>query len=336
MSKKAIPSEITGIEKRPISRRDLLKVGVMSVTAATLANMPKAQAAVNPLGFCPISGLPGDTVQLFGPDFGSVASNISVKIVDGSNYAFIRPISLNGDGEVSASIISAQPAMQPGVFQVTMGEGYWSMPGNLPSQLTVTHPICTWLGNGGDRFQSFQEFDMPMSGGSSPGCYSYWGNLDFSGRLSADLIVPFNEDCCPLCPPGTRMSMRLCGATAGQAFEFEYQATLINTVELYTHQIADALCTIFLSAFNSDFGVNMDCVQSSIDETRVNISVGAPGGSPFVSGAMQLELLHGGGGIGQDSLDCDSQVPDTIAGDCDSIGPSCPSIDADFTPFIFS
>lgn len=324
--------------KRPMSRRNLLKVGVASMAAAAAARIPYAQAALNPLGFCPIEGLPGDNIQLFGPDFGSVFTDFSVKIVDGANIAFTRPYFINDDGELSTHIVSAPPAMQPGVFQVTKGEGYWTSPSNLPPELTLVGPIFSWLGNLDPQYQSFQEFTFPWTGSSGPGCYAYWGGLDFSGRLTTDLVVPLNEDCCPICPPGTRMSMRLCGATASRAFEFEYQATLVNTVALNTNQIADALCTIFLSAFLSDFGVSMDCVQTPIDDTRVNLSIGAPGGSPFVSGAMHITLFHDSG-IGQDSIGCDSQVSDSIGGSsisCDSIVPSCPSIDVDFVPFIFS
>ncbi len=322
---------------RPISRRNLLKAGVLSVTAATVARIPLS-AAANPLGFCPISGYTGDMVQLFGPDFGSIPANISVKLVNGSSTVFCRAVNINGDGELSVALAAVPPAMQQSPFKVTMGEGYWSMPANMPSQLTLTDPICTWLGNGGAQFLSYQGFSFPWSGSTGLGCYSYWGSLDMSGRLNADLVVPFNEDCCPICPAGSRLTMRLCGATAGGAFEFEYQATLISTVSLYTDQIADALCTVFTSAFQSDFGVSMDCAITPINETRVNISVGAPGAAPFVSGGMLLQLTHDGGSIGQDSVDCDSQIPDSIGGSmpCDSIGPSCPSIDVDFVPFIFS
>lgn len=142
------------------------------------------------------------------------------------------------------------------------------------------------------------------------------------------------------------MTLRAFGVTAGSAFEFHYQASLINTVTLYASQIADALCAIFVSAFNSNFSISMLCNQTQINDSQVNITVGTPDSSPFISGGINIEINHNGGVGGCYSIS-DSvvnsltrslagSIPGSLGGDCLSIGPGCPSINVDFVPFIFA
>lgn len=315
-----------------LSRRALLKMGVVTLAAAGFT-APAAPAPPRPggtpLGFCPITGLPGDSLKLFGPDFGATLPDLSVRLVNGSAVGFALPQAFSGD-ELEVGITAVPRTMQEGVFQVVWGTGYYTTPNNLPAQLTLTEPIRTWLGTGGDRCDSFQYFSFPWYNAGSPGCLSYWGGVA-GGKLSIVLEVPFDEDCCPACPAGTRMTLRLYGTTAGATFECEYQATLISTTKLYATHIADALCTVFQSAFNSDFGVVPTCTQTDIDDTRVVLTIGTPSGTPFTLGAVHIELRHDQGSLPDDSMACDS-----MSSNCDSIDPSCPSINVDFMPFIFS
>ncbi len=312
-----------------ISRRSLLKMGVVTLAATGLSPAPALRAGSTPLGFCPITGLSGTSVKLFGPDFGPNLADVSVRLVNGSGYGFVLPLAF--EGSELDTVISAVPrTMQDAQFLVVMGEGYYRMPNNMPPQLTLNEPIRSWMGDGGDRCTSFQHFGFPWYNASSGNCLNYWGGLN-GGRLEIDLVLPFNQDCCPICPAGTRMSMRICANTAGNTNELEYQATLISTTALATEHIADAMCTIMQSAFNSDFGIMLDCLQTYIDETRTNISVGFPGGVPFTSGVIQIDLRHDDSSLSGDSIECDS-----LNHNCNSINLSCPSINVDFVPFIFT
>lgn len=317
-----------------LSRRSLLKMGVASLAAVGVATSTPLKANVIPLGFSPISGLPGDSVNLFGPEFGPNFADISVQTVNGSRYGFLQPLGFVGN-ELDTLITAVPRTMQDGIFQTVQGIGRYSMPSNLPAELTLNTPIRSWLGNDGKRCQSYQSFTYPWSSSQTGNCLSYWGGVT-NGRLNVDLVVPFNEDCCPACPAGTRMTLRLYGSTPNNNFECEYQATLISTTPLYTSHIADALCAILVSAFDSEFGVVLDCLQTEIDETRVNISVGTPGGASFKRGAIHIDLRHDQESITSDSIDNGSIGCDSIEPNCDSISPSCPSIGVDFVPFIFN
>lgn len=312
-----------------ISRRSLLKLGVVTLAATGLTTTPALRAGTTPLGFCPITGLSGTSVKLFGPDFGPHLADVSVRLVNGSGYGFVLPLAF--EGSELETVLSAVPrTLQDAKFRVVMGEGYYRMPNNMPSQLTLNQPIRTWVGNGGSSCESFQSFSFPWYSAASGNCLNFWGGLS-GGQLSIDLVLPFNQDCCPTCPAGTRMSLRFCGSTSGNSYECEYQATLISTTPLAAEHIADALCTLMISAFNTDFPATPDCFQTYIDETRTNITIGAPGGVPFVSGAIQIDLRHDDSSLSGDSIACDSMNQN-----CDSITPSCPTINVDFVPFIFS
>ena len=346
------PDDKKRVGVRPIRRRDMLKTGAFALAAAGLGNINARAGTANPLGFCPISAGPGNTIRLFGPDFGADLPDLCVRIAGSNQMSFTLPNGLAG-GELDVFIASAPPAMQPGAFEVVQGEGYWDMPSNMPTQLTLTEPISSWMGNGGSRYRSFQQFSFPWSSEAGR-CFSYWGGLDGFGRLSADLIVPFDENCCPTCPPGTRLTLRAYGATAGNGFEFCYQATLINTVTLYATQIADALCAIFVSAFDSNFGITMNCIQTPIDDTRINLTIATPDASPLISGGIHIELNHEGSSLACNSIDnsvpgsvvnsligsvpgsIPGSIPGSVPADCANIGPSCPSINIDFVPFIFA
>ena len=357
---RVMPADGPRIEVRPLSRRDLLKTGAMALAGAGLYKTTANAGATNPLGFCPITGRVGDMLNLFGPDFGVHLPDLCVRLSNDTQMGFTLPTGFDSD-ELLTKIVSAPPGMQPANFEVVRGEGYQDMPTNMPPQLTLTEPIYSWMGNGGARYTSFQQFSFPWSVEAGR-CFSYWGGLDGMGRLSADLIVPFDENCCPACPPGTRMTLRAYGTISGNGFEFCYQATLINTVTLFASHIADALCALFVSAFDSNFGITMACTQTPIDPTRINITIGTPDASPLIDGGIHIELNHESG-----SIDCDSvansapgslarsmagstpgsmpgsmpgstpgSVPGSIPDDCSSIGPSCPSIFVDFFPFIFA
>lgn len=312
-----------------ISRRSLIKMGVVTLAATGLTTTPALRAGSTPLGFCPVYGLSGTPIKLFGPDFGANVADLSVRLVDSGHFGFVMPLDIQ-NGELETSISAVPRTLGQAKFQVVWGTGSHVIPSNLPPELTLTEPIRVWIGNGGNRCDSFQLFTLPWYSASSGNCHSFWGGLA-AGYLSVDIVLPYNEDCCPICPSGTRMSLRLYGSTAGTAFECEYQATLINTTPLGTPQIADALCTILRSAFNSEFGVDLDCYQTDIDPTRSNISVGAPAGAPFTLGSIHIDLRHDQESLSSDSIDCES-----ISSNCDSMNPSCPSINVDFFPFIFS
>ncbi|MDJ0835037.1 MAG: hypothetical protein QNK37_00890 [Acidobacteriota bacterium] len=341
-----IPRDESGgqeTKRSAVSRRNLLKTGLLGAAGLGLPRVRMASAGViNPLGFCPIEGLPGDLVNLFGPDFGGAIADVSARIVNGSSVSFSLPLAFDGN-EVTAQLTAVPPAMTGGHFHVVLGMGANSMPGNMPEELTLIDPIFSWLGTSGSRYSSFQSFSFPWTDSQSDDCLSVWGSLNL-GRVGADIVFPLDEDGCPTCPSGTRMTLRAYGATTGNAFEFEYQATLINTTAFYPEHVADALCTVLESTFLSEYSVVMDCTYTMIDETTVNISIGSPDGSPFTIAALNVELTHDDGSLTCDSVDDDSMEDDSMNGDSmngdsmngDSMEPDCPSIDIDFTNFIFT
>ena len=325
-----------------MSRRNILKATLLGAAGLTVPRIQMGMAgATNPLGFCPIEGLPGDLVNLFGPDFGMTLADVSARIVNGSSVAFSLPLSFDGD-EIIAQLTAVPPAMMNGNFEVVLGMGARSMPGNMPAELTLINPIASWVGAAGARHTSFQPFSFPWVGEQS-NCLSVWGDVNL-GRIDTDVIFPLDGDGCPICPSGTRLTLRAYGATTGNAFEFEYQATLVSTTALYPDQVADAMCTLLESTFDSEYAVSMDCAFTVIDDTTVNISIGSPDASPFTIGAIHVELTHDAGSLVCDSMNDDSMGGDSLGGDSmggdsiggDSMDPDCPSIVVDFTNFIFT
>lgn len=325
---------------RPMTRRALLKSSALTMASIGLGKLPLAAAPLNALGFCPISAGPGEQVRLFGPSFGASYADVSAKVISGNNIAFFNPLSFSSS-ELICELSAVPPAMMSGTVQAVLGTGAHWLPSNMPTGLTLSDPIRVWLGNGGSRFTAYQTLDFPTSG--SGNCLSYWGSLNL-GRLDVDLVIPFDADCCPACPAGSRLTLRLCGATSGNAFECEYQASLITTTKLYTTHIADALCALLISAFDTEFSITMSCTQTVVDDTRVTLSVGTPDASSFVSGAIHIEISHDTDSMSCDSTEGDSAGGDSLNGDstggdsvaCDSIAPGCDSISIDFVPFIFS
>ena len=320
-------------EKRAaISRRDALKVGIVGMAGIMLPNVRSAFAGAGaPLGFCPIQGFPGDLINLFGPAMGADPVHLSTRIVSGSSMAFCYPLSFNAT-DLITQITAVPPALLSGDFVVENGMGALSSPANMPAELTLTDPIRSWLGTGDTQHTSFQPFGLP-SVGNQPDCLSVWGSLNL-GRLGTDLVFPLNVDGCAVCPSGTRLTLRAYGATTGNAFSFEYQATLVTTTPLYPGHVAEALCVMLESTFDTEYMVNMDCSYTVIDDVTVNLSVGAPGGSPFTVGALHVELTHDFGSLSCDSMDDDSMGGDSMGGD--SMAPDCPSISVDFMNFVFT
>ena len=197
------------------------------------------------------------------------------------------------------------------------------------------------------RYKSFQKFSFPYTT-LIHSCSSFWGGLDHTGKLSIDFFVPKDFCCCPISPVGHRWSLRFYAATAGNAFEIEYQASLFLTGSLYPWQIADALCTVLTSAFQSNFAISLMCQATHLFDDQANITIGAPSGEgPFVKGAIHVEVDRMDDSAEFDSVPCDSvdsQCCDSLDDDslpCDSLHENsipdhCPSIEADFHPFIFS
>lgn len=300
------------------------------MTTLGLVKLTSPAKADVPLGFCPTEGSEGDLIRLLGPNLGSDFKDLSISITNGNTKAFLRPLALDS-GDAVTQIAAIPDAMLGGNVNVVLGNGAESMPNNLPNELTLNAPIRSWVGNGGPRYTSFQTFGFPMSGSNS--CLNFWGYMQW-GQLKVNISVPFDENCCPICPAGTSITLRFCGATANNNFEAEYQATLITTTPLYVDQLADAMISVMRSAFISEHNEYLNAYYTMLSDNEVSISIGSPSGNAFVGGAIQVIINHGADSMAADSMDCDSTNGDSMA--CDSMSPDCDSIAVDFVPFIFN
>lgn len=327
--------------KIKISRRDLLKAGAAGLAAsAGLKLTPALAQGGRPLGFCPNKGIVGDIITLKGPNLGSMPNDVLVKITDDTNVAFLRGLSFF-EGELLAEIRAVPPGFTRGKAEVTLGMGTLSNPANMPNELALAYPIFSWLGNGGDRYRSFQPFKF--EGNVVQSCNRFWGGIDL-GAVSVEISVPFDDDCCPIVKAGTTLVLRACGATNGDVFEFGYEAALVTQTDLLIDQVASAICTILVSTFNSEYGVSLNCSYTVIADNRVVLTIESPNFDAFTSGAVQVELLAGSH-LGSQSMSMydDSMSMASMSFDCDSFDQDCQSMPSDcssmsinFVPFLFN
>jgi hypothetical protein len=334
-----------------MSRRDLLKMGAASLIATTglKAELALAGGTANPLGFCPTKGIPGDIIELFGPDLGTRPDDVMIKLGSGRSFAFLRALGFSDSG-LLAEFRSVRPGTFSGQIEAVMGMGTRLQPINLPEEIALVEPIYAWLGNGGARYTTFQSFEflgnVPFS------CTNNWNERE-SPDIRIDFPLPYNEDCCPILPSGRLVSMRCYGSSSENGgFEFAFEASFISRVAMSSETLGKTLCDLLIRTFEAEFGITMNCVNSPFGENRVRFYILTPTFTVFGfdSGSMQVDTQPFPRAGDPGSITSDLSLPSSLTfnNPCDvsrtfdtncqslSVEPDCSVPSFTIQPFIFA